>query len=386
MKDTQEGMNMNSSENQFPFLERELSKNSELKQKVYSNYRTGYLKILEKLFEELYSCACKGVEAKVHETSADLFRFQSLISELEFARYFARNKMKVELLSSNAFQGRKAPDMWIVGDSKQYFVEVKNIQLDDEDYNFGSKVAEALNSIGMSFMIIVKSSSRLSTPSYKYQGKEQKEKECEKALKEFKTKLKDVSSSITPFLIPTMVADIELHSTKKGKSYLGISTMKTATSEPPDYKERIRYDLLQKSRKREDWTGNELDKFYIVAIDDNSIFFYIDRYNVELFGNATYYCYPLKVPKVKMGHDIENAIKKGWEEYLRKMCILCNDRSVIPENERGMFFAKPSMRNVTAILVKHRDSFFLLANPLADERINNPDVLRELKGCSIGWE
>jgi len=380
------GKMVNPNENQFPYLERGLGKNSELKRKVYSNYRTGYLKILEKLFEELYSCACKGIEVKVHETSADLFRFQSLISELEFARYFARNKMKVELLSNNAFQGRKAPDMWIVGDSKQYFVEVKNIQLDDEDYNFGSKVAEALNSLGTSFMVVLKSSSRLSTPSYKYQGKAQKEKECETALKEFKAKLKDISTSVTPVLIPTMVADIELHSTEKDKSYVGISTMKRATFEPPDYKERIRYDILQKSKKRADWTGNELDKFYIVAIDDDSLFFYIDRYNVELFGNATYYCYPLKVPKVKMDHDIEHATKKGWEEYLRKMCILRNNRSIIPKNERGMFFTEPPIRNVTAVLVKHRDSFFLLANPLAEERINNPAVLRELKDCLVGWE
>ena len=377
---------MKPSKNQFSFLEKGLLRNSELKQKVYGNYRIGYLKILEKLFEELYSYACKGVELKVHETSAELFRFQSLISELEFARYFGRNKMKVELLPHDIFQGRRAPDMCVLGDSKQYFVEVKNIQLDDEDYNFGSKVAELLNSLGMSFMVVVKSSSLLATPSFKYQGKDKKETECEIALKELKTKLKNIASSITPVLVTTMVADIELHPTKKDKSYLGISTMKRAVSEPPDYKERIRYDILQKSEKREDWTDPELNKLYIVAIDDNALFFYIDRYNEELFGKATYYCYPLTVPEVKMDHDIKNAIKNGWEEYLKKMCVLCNNRSVIPENERGMFFTEPSMRNVTTILVKHRDNFYLLANPLAEERINNPDVLRELKGCSVGWE
>lgn len=155
------------------FLEKGLCNNSELKQTVYDNYRIEYLKILEKLFEELYSCACKGIEVKMYETS-DLFRFQSLISELEFARYFTRNKMQVELLSNNAFQGRKAPDMWVGSDSIEYFVEVKNIQFDEEDYTFGTKVAEALNSLGMSFMVVVKSSSLLSTPSYKYQAKDQK--------------------------------------------------------------------------------------------------------------------------------------------------------------------------------------------------------------------
>lgn len=377
---------MKPSDNKLTFLERGLSKNSELKQKVYSNYRIGYLKILEKLFEELYGCACKGIEVKVQETSADLFRFQSLIAELEFARYFARNRMQVELLSDNVFEGRKAPDMGIRSDSEEYFVEVKNIQLDEENYIFGTKIVEALNSLGMSFMVVIKSSSLLSTPSYRYQTREQKEKSCEIALSELRSQLKKTSSTVTPVVITTMVADVELHSTKKGKSYLGISAMKEAISEPPEYKERIRYDILQKSKKREDWTGNELDRFYIVAIDDNSVFFYIDRYNVELFGNASYYCYPLTVPKPKIDSEIDTAIKNGWEEYLKRMCVLCNNRSVIPENERGMFFTEPSMKNVTAVLVRNRDRVYLLANPLAEEKINNPAVLRELKGCLIGWE
>jgi hypothetical protein len=371
---------------ELPFLEKGLCNNSELKQTIYDNYKIEYLKILDRLFEELYSCACKGIEVKVNETSAELFRFQSLVSELEFARYFARNKMQVELLSNNAFQGRKAPDMWVEYDSKEYFVEVKSIQLDEEDYNFGTKIAETLNSFGKSFMVVVKSSSLLSTPSYKYKARDKKETDCQIALNEFKGKLKNIAISTAPMVITTMVADIELHPTKKAKSYLGISTMEQAIAEPPEYKERIKYDILQKSKKREDWTGNELDKFYIVAIDDNSLFFYIDRYNVELFGNATYYCYPLTVPEARIDSEIENAIKKGWEDYLKKMCVLCNNRSLIPENERGMFFTEPSMRNATAVLVRHRDGFYLLANPLAEGRINNHDVLAELKGCLVGWE
>ena len=370
----------------FPFLEKGLSHNPELKQTVYSDYPIGYLEILDTLFRELYRHAYQGVEVKVCETSAHLFRFQSLISEFEFARYFAGNGMQVELLSSNAFQGRKPPDMWVRSGSQEYYVEVKNIQLDDEDYTFGTRIAEALNSLGMSYMVAIRSSSLLSTPSYKYQARDRKEKDCDAALVEFKEKIETTSLVTPPVLITTSVADIELHPTTKGKSYLGIGAMKEAIGVPPEYKERIRYDILQKSEKRDVWTGKELDKFYIVAIDDDSLMFYIDKYNGQLFGNATYYCYPLKVPDVKINSRIENAIKNGWEDYLKKMCVLRNDRSIIPENERGMFFVEPSMRNVTAVLVKHRDSFYLLANPVAEERINNPLILDELKGCLTGWE
>jgi hypothetical protein len=370
---------------QFPFLDKGLSINSELKNELYMIQRTRYLEYLDQLFEELCNGGCKGIEIKVNETS-DLFRFESLVSELEFARYFVRNKMQVELLPSNIFQGRKAPDMLVVSNSKEYFVEVKNIQFDDESYDFGSEIAETLNALGLSFMVIVKSLSLLSTPAYKYQTKDQKEKQCRDAMEEFKDKVGKISLDSPTISISTKIADIELHPTKKGKSYLGISTMLQAISEPTEYKDRIKYDILEKSKKREDWTGDELGKFYIVAIDDNSMFFYIDRYNADLFGSATYYCPPLPVPDTTIDPMMDFALRHGWEEYLTKMCVLRNDRSVIPENKRGMLFTEPTMKNVTAILVRHGSDFHLLANPFAEEKINNANIFAELKNYLVGWE
>ena len=204
------------------------------------------------------------------------------------------------------------------------------------------------------------------------------------ALNEFKDKLNNISIDSLPLVIPTTFADIELHKTNKKRSYLGIGAMKSAISEPPDYKERIRYDVVQKASKRNDWIGDELDKFYIVAIADNSLFFYIDRYNIELFGHATLHLG--NVPEVEMNPEIENSIKIGWEQYLRKMCILRNDRTVIPGDKRGLFFVEPLTKNISAVLVKHRNRFYLLANPLAERRINNPAILGELQDCFVGWE
>lgn len=370
---------------QFPSLEKGLSTNSELKDEVFTTQKAGYLKYLDELFENLYNGSCKGIEIKVNET-CQLSKLGSLVSELEFARYFVRNKTAVQLLANNVFQGRRSPDMLVLGESKEYFVEVKNIEFDDEDYDFGTKIAEILNDLGIFFMVVVKSGSLLSTPAYKYQSRDQKEEQCSKALEEFKDKLKNLPPDTTTINIHTSVADVELHPTKLGKSYLGIGTMLQAISEPPEYKERIRYDILQKSRKREDWTGDELSKLYILAIDDNSMFFYVDRYNMELFGNCAYYSPPLPVPDIPVNNIIGDAIKQGWKDYLIKMCILRNNRSVIPENERGMLFTEPAMKNVTTILVRHGSNFHLLANPFADAKINDANILAELKGCIIGWE
>ena len=91
----------------FVFLEKALSTNPELRESVFG-YNDEYLKILDELLKELYMNGCKGIEVKIHETSPDLERFQATISEIEFARYFFRNQMDVELLSNNVFNGKRA--------------------------------------------------------------------------------------------------------------------------------------------------------------------------------------------------------------------------------------------------------------------------------------
>jgi hypothetical protein len=371
----------------FPFLEKALSSKPELKQMIYENYRTiEYLKYLDKLFQDLYDYHCEGIEIKASETATDSVRFQALISELEFARYFAENKMHIEFLSCNAWDRRDPPDMLAMSNSKEYAVEVKNIQLDDEEHEFGMKVAEALNSLNMSFKVVIQSSSFLSTPAYKYQTRKQKEELCENALSEFKHKLQNISQTSFPISIRTSIADIELHPTRMERSYLGITTMKEAISPPPDYEEKIRFEIIKKAKKRDKWTGEELERFYIVCIDDASWLFDTDTYNVELFGKTNYYCYPLSVPEVRTDDKIESAIKNGWEDYLRKMCILRNNRTVIPEDERGIFFTEESMKNITAVLVRGKGNFYLLANPFAEERINNPHIFEDFKNYKIGWE
>jgi len=370
----------------FSFLKKALHSNPSLEKTVFANYPNGYLQILDELFKDLFTKSCRGIDVKVIETSPDLIRFRALVSELEFARYFLEKGMYVELLSNNTFQGRKAPDIYVKSDSKEYFIEVKNIQMDDKDYIFGTHVVELLNLQGLSFAVIINSTSSLSTPTYFFNTRAEKEKFIKSTTNEFLKKLKQIASKSPPLTITTTHADIELHQTEKQNSYLAMGTMKEAISEPSDYGKRIRTDVVEKGSKRETWIDDELDKFFIVAIDDDTLFFYLDRYNVETFGKAGYYCYPLPVPVPKVDPEIENAVNNGWEEYLKQMCILKNDRSVIRENERGLFFVEPLTKNVSAILAKHRKNYYLLPNPLADQRINSPSIFEDFKDCITGWE
>ena len=159
----------------FPFLDKGFSRNSDLKKAVFANFNEQYLEILEKLFEGLFKGGCDGIELKILEI-ANLSKFEALVSELEFARYFLEKKMKVELLPQDVFKGRKTPDMLVTSNLREYFVEVKSIQLEDESYILGTKIADVLNSHGLSFRVWLKSSSFLATPAYKHQTRGKRRK------------------------------------------------------------------------------------------------------------------------------------------------------------------------------------------------------------------
>jgi len=366
----------------LPFLERALQNNARFYDIITANeFNEIYL---EALFRELFENSCEGIESKVAETRPDVIGFLSLLSELEFAKYFTKRKMKVKLLSCNDFGGRSPPDIWVHSGSKEYWVEVKNISEDETTYFLGRKIASILNSQGLSFAIIIGSLNSMSIPTYSYTTRREKEEHLQPILEEFREKIKGISSRSLPITIRTASIDVELHKTKFKESYLGGRTMVEAVSEPNEYGGRIRFDVHQKAKKRDKWREEELDKPYIIAIDSESMFFHLDRFNAELFGNAT--TYQRRVPETKTNNEIEEAVKNGWKEYLEKMRILQVDRTVIPENERGLFFTDPLTKNVSAVLLMHQQTFYILANPLADTRINHPTILQDFADCFSGWE
>jgi len=370
---------------QFKYLDKGLSSNGHLSELVLANFNSTYLDLLDKLFFNLHNSKCNGIDVKVKEVH-DLLRFEGLVSELQFARYFAVAKQwQVDLLPSNIFGNRRAPDMAVISSKRKYFVEVKNIQFDAEEHNFGILVAALLNKKGLHFQVHIESASIFSTPAYKHQTKSAKEKQMEPALKELSQEIAQISDFTKEITIKTSIADIRLVPSDKGRSFLGL-TWTGVISEPEEYAERIVYDLLNKSSKRADWQGLELDIPYLIAIDDPSMFFdEACRYNIEFFGSSTEFYPPLPVPSPTIDENIQNALDLGWRDYLLKMNILRNNRSLIEDQARGKFFTEPELKNATAILVRHNDAFYLLANPFADNRINKPDILEELADCITGW-
>jgi hypothetical protein len=184
-----------------------------------------------------------------------------------------------------------------------------------------------------------------------------------------------------PQSIETRLATVVLHAAKRNYSYLGMGVPAEAISEPPDYGERIRLDVINKGEKRSHWTGPELKTDYLVAIDDRSIFFYIDRYNMELFGDSV-----TGASEAALNYEIREAVKNGWEAYLRKMFVLKDNGTVIPEHKRGIFFTEPLSRNLTALLTHGGTGYYLLANPITEPMVNDPLLLQDFKDCRIGWE
>jgi hypothetical protein len=164
------------------FLERVLQDNARFYDIITANeFNEIYL---EALFRELFENSCEGIESKVAETRPDVIGFLSLLSELEFAKYFTKRKMKVKLLSCNEFERRSPPDIWVHSGSKEYLVEVKNIEEDRITYSLGRKIASILNPQGHSFAIIVGSLNSMSIPTYFHETRREKEKHLQQLNKE----------------------------------------------------------------------------------------------------------------------------------------------------------------------------------------------------------
>lgn len=390
----------------YPCLETCLSVNQALKKVIFDTYQDNaeYLTYLNDLFRELLNGSVQGVDVKIKETKPKivdseedpLFHFRSLISELEFARFFVKSNMSVELLPSDAFNGRKSPDMLIKNSHQNYFVEVKNMRIDSEAWNFGLKIAEILNKKGLKYMVTISSSNKLSMPSYMHASISQKEKSKRQALIQFEENLDNIPDNLQEIKLTTEIADVELRHTTKNKSFLGISTMQEAISQPDEYNARIRYDITNKCGKRVQWVNDELTIPYIIAIDDESWLFTIDTYNGILYGDAESKALLVNgkfincLPECGEGfidEEISMAIKRGWNGYLISMCILPNGYSLIPKEKRGLFFNEAMTKNSSAILVrKHNNTYYLLANPFADEKINCLRVLQDFRNCKTGWE
>lgn len=373
--------------NNYPNLLKALGNNPELLKNILDKYGNNvtYLQYLETIFLELYQNSCKGVDTKILECSPDDDKFRALLSEFEFARYFCKKEMNVELLSEHVFNGRPAPDMYVVDKTGEYFVEVKNIQQDSLDFDLGVRIAEELTSRGLSFDVVISTSPSLSTSTYTYQTRHKKESYAEIAFQEFMIELDRFKNRDIPTLIKTSQADIGLSKTNKGRSRLTMGTSKEAVEEPNDYKQRIKYDILKKAEKRKAWTGDELDKRYIIAVDDPTLGLVIDDYNFVFFGNAVTYLSG-RLPSVSRNSDINDAVKLGWTKYLERMFVLPSGSTVIPDSDRGICFTDPLTKNLTAIIVTNNKIFYLLANPFAEQKINSPDVMKVFRDCNTGWE
>jgi hypothetical protein len=145
--------------------------------------------------------------------------------------------------------------------------------------------------------------------------------------------------------------------------------------------------VLDKAEKRTKWSGEELDNPYLVAIDDESRFFDSIRYNVVLFGNAT--ANEPRVLEIEADQETQEAAKKGWREYLKRMHIIEAPIAQIPRDERGLFFTNTVTKNISGVLVMNltnQQKFNFFANPLADDKINDPAILEDFEDCLIGWE
>lgn len=101
--------------------------------------------------------------------------------------------------------------------------------------------------------------------------------------------------------------------------------------------------------------------------------------NNVLIGITTYVPTNLPMPQVQLNPQIKQAIKKGWEPFLKKEGIIAYNRIYLPCCKQGIYLRDARMKNVAGvIIVRKSDDFHFVPNPFVADEINDPCMVRYL--------
>lgn len=344
---------------------------------LYETYRkkTQYLSYLNELIYFLGKYGCKGIQEKISDCS-HLFKFQSILSELETARVLLERGKSVELLPDNYMRMESPPDLLVEDDEVKAYVEVKHIL---EDLTVGiilEDLRQFLCTNNYLYRVDIEFNEIMSLPVIRWQERQHKEDALRNALQEVKTRIKALNSSSLPVGIETKVGKFKIHQSSSGKGYPGV--IRTAAITVPDkkYIEKICFDVCTKAKKRDKWTGDHRTKIYIVALDFTEIGVY-DRgiMEVALIGHRIKKHPISPMPDIRETKEVTYAKERGWEHFLRETCIIPRNRTYLDSASQGIFFTEPNVKNVSGVIGKFGKELHFVPNPFSFDEINDPRLM-----------
>ena len=246
-----------------------------------------------KLAEELKNNNCLNIQEKFAETNT-CSKFLSFGSELYFANEFTNLGFKVSFIPDNSPEWKRengqdipSPDINIKMNNQKFLIEVARIK-DDETT---SDIAIQINPIikKSSFRVHIRYSEEFSNPVVCYAEREDREKQIENFVEQFKKIITTVDTESLPQTEIILGCEIEFSQSPKNQGYYAGCMTGAITNPSERVKPQIKNELVKKAKKRERWNDSHKNIKYLIALDIQQNWFVEDRLVSLLFGEQCAY-------------------------------------------------------------------------------------------------
>jgi len=361
----------------YPFIDWALSRNNNFLPTVYGMCEDNpkCLENYNSFFKYLKINQCENIPEKLAKINC-MRNYKSLLSEFEIAELLIKQGKKIEILLDDYDNMCSPPDMRVVDSSFDVYIEVKRM-IDDLVI---TEIRDYLNNILVRDKLPFKIDIILNEDSLKiaYSTEDWTEKlhKICIGLNEFSEKYDKIDKKYSSLKILTSIGEFIFKDYKLEKGYVGDYIWDSPiTDERIDNEkimQKIKKDIIEKSKKRSKWKAEHKNKIFIVALDFNNTI--VDPILLEtvLFGSKT-----------GMGiiilNKINTAKKSGWENYLNK--IYEEKCSPFDLNNDGLYLTSDDVKNVSGVIGLYPPNRQLVfyPNPFAFNEINNPELVNYLK-------
>jgi len=329
---------------------------------------------------ELREGKCEGIQEKLADVANNSGKFKSAVSELEIARVLIQHGKTVKLLP-DAYMGRDAdnneipsPDILAHDKTGDYYAEVSMFSDDDTSGLILDELRPFLSDSKPPCRVDVSLPQSLSLPANSYAERTTKYARIKKILDDFKPKFSTADRKRLPIRITVDDAVFDVFPSGLGKGYPGMVNTDAFVVPTQQIIQIIQYRVNEKAKKRLKWTGDNLNKRYIVAIDCDQVT--VDDFELypALIGVGNYY---QGIPPAQpIPPAITDAANSGWRAFLESVDLIPLGHTII--NPYGCYLTDPLAANVSGVLFRVGSKLWFVPNSFADPQINDPKILQFL--------
>lgn len=221
-----------------------------------------YLETEEQWFAGLRRLPIVGLQQKDAEAGT-LFDWDSVHVELQFAEFFAKQGLQVELVSGR-FEGMgQAPDMILGNKEGAVFLEVKRIAHSEAEEEVIEGIEEALEETGQHHLLQIQFGRGITQVGLTAESRRRMLAAADSVVREFN---ENYSPSLGEETLELTHAIVHLLRVPAGQGRVGPVWGMPYTSPNPQIVCRIERDLKEKAQKRSTWERRYRNSPYLIGI------------------------------------------------------------------------------------------------------------------------